>query len=70
LGFDSKGLFASAPSEHGAELVYVDLKGKIRPLWELRGSNVFLAARPSPDGRQLAIQGSAASSNMWMLEDF
>jgi serine/threonine protein kinase/Tol biopolymer transport system component len=67
---DGKGLFASAPSEHGAELVYVDLKGKMRSLWEVRGSNVFLAGRPSPDGRYLAIQGSAGSSNMWMLEDF
>jgi hypothetical protein len=68
--FDGKGFFASAPSEHGAELVYVDLKGKVRHLWELRGSNVFLAGRASPDGRYLAIQGSAGSSNMWMLEDF
>jgi hypothetical protein len=68
--FDGKGLFASAPSEHGAELVYVDLKGKVRPLWELRGSNAFQAARPSPDGRYLAIEGSAGYSNLWMLEDF
>ena len=68
--FDEKGLFASAPSEHGAQLVYVDLKGKVRQLWELRGSNVFLSARPSPDGRHIAIQGSAGSSNMWMLENF
>jgi Tol biopolymer transport system component len=68
--FDGRGLFASAPSEHGAELIYVDLKGAVHSLWELRGSHVFLAARSSPDGRYLAIQGSAGSSNMWMLEDF
>ena len=67
---ERKGVFASAPSEHGAELVYVDLKGKVRRLWELRGSNVFLAARPSPDGHYLAIQASAGSSNIWMLENF
>lgn len=68
--FDGKGIFASAPSKRGAELVYVDLKGKVHRLWELRGSNAFLAARPSPNGRDLAIQASAGSSNLWMLEDF
>lgn len=68
--FDGRGLLASAPSEHDADLVYVNLKGEVRSLWELRGSHVFLAGRASPDGRYLAIQGSAGSSNMWMLEDF
>jgi len=67
---DGKGLFASILTPHGAELEYVDLQGNLYPLWELRGHNVFLAARPSRDGRHLAIQGSARTSNMWMLESF
>jgi eukaryotic-like serine/threonine-protein kinase len=67
---DGKGLFASAPTQHGAKLVYVDLHGNLNQLWELKGSNPFLAGRPSRDGRHLAIQGSAGTSNMWMIENF
>ena len=67
---DGKGLFASIPTPHGGKLAYVDLHGNLRLLWELRGHNVFLAARPSRDGGHLAIQGSAGTSNMWILESF
>ena len=67
---DGKGLFGSVPTQRGADLVHLDLQGNLRRLWELRGYNVFLAARPSRDGRHLAIQGSAGTSNMWMIENF
>ena len=67
---DGRGFFASAPTQHGAELIHVDLQGKSRHLWGLTGYNIFLAGRPSPDGHHLAIQGSAATSNMWMIENF
>jgi Tol biopolymer transport system component len=67
---DGRGLFGSLPSQHGAELVHVDLSGRVRKLWELRGYNVFLAGRSSPDGRHVAIQGSATASNIWMIQDF
>jgi Tol biopolymer transport system component len=67
---DGRGFFASAPTQHGAEFVHVDLQGKSRHLWGLTGYNIFLAGRPSPDGRHLAIQGSAATSNIWMIDNF
>jgi Tol biopolymer transport system component len=67
---DGKGIFASAATQHGAKLVYVDLHGNLRYLWELNGYNPFLAARPSRDGRHLAIQGSGGTSNIWMIENF
>ena len=67
---DGKGVFASAPTQHGARLVYVDLHGKLHQLWEVKGFNPFLAGRPSPDGRHLAIQGTTGTANMWMIENF
>ena len=67
---DGKGLFAAVPTQHGANLVYLDLHGNLRHLWELRGFNPFLAGRPSRDGGHLAIQASAGTANMWMIENF
>ncbi|PYU08902.1 MAG: hypothetical protein DMG34_00710 [Acidobacteria bacterium] len=57
-------------TEMGAQLLYLDLRGKTHVLEECSGNNVFLLGRPSPDGRHIAIQTSAKSSNMWMIENF
>jgi eukaryotic-like serine/threonine-protein kinase len=67
---DGKGVFASAPNQHAADLVYVDLHGNVHRLWQLKGPNAFLFALPSRDGRHLAIQSSSGTSNLWMLESF
>jgi len=67
---DGKGFFASNAKQLGAQLMHIDLHGKTHVLWELKGNNVFLLGKPSPDGRHLAIQTSAGSSNMWMIENF
>ena len=67
---DGKGFFASAPTQRGAEFVYVNLQGRSKHLWELSGYNMFIAGRASPNGRHLAIQGSAGNSNVWMIENF
>jgi Tol biopolymer transport system component len=67
---DGKGVFASAPTQHGADLVYVDLHGNLHRLWEVKGFTPFLSGRPSPDGRHLAIQGTTGTANMWMVENF
>ena len=64
------GWFASNQTQEGADLIHVDLRGNTRTLWHLDGYNVFLWGRPSPDGRHLAIEGSAGNSNMWMMENF
>ncbi len=65
-----RGWFASNQTQEGADLLYVDQRGNTRRLWRVDGYNVFLWGRPSPDGHHLAIQGSAGSSNMWMMENF
>jgi eukaryotic-like serine/threonine-protein kinase len=67
---NGRGFFASDANQMGAQLIYIDLQGSSRVLWELKGSNVFLLAKPSPDGHYVAIQTSAMNSNMWMLENF
>jgi serine/threonine protein kinase len=67
---DGKGFFVCNTTLTGAHLLYVDLKGNAHRLWGVNGANVFLSARPSPDGRRLAIQSGAGSSNMWMIQNF
>ncbi len=66
---DGRGLFAANAQQLGAQLLYLDMQGHSRVLWELPGKDVFLLSRASPDGRHLAIQTSAGTSNMWMVED-
>jgi DNA-binding winged helix-turn-helix (wHTH) protein/Tol biopolymer transport system component len=66
---DGQGLFVSQPTSHGFALLYVDLLGKTRTLWEQEGS-LGISALPSPDGRHIAIRGWNVSSNIWMMENF
>jgi Tol biopolymer transport system component len=67
---NGKGWFVSNQKQGGADLLHIDLHGNSHNLWHRDGWNVFLWTRPSPDGRHLAIQGRAANSNMWMMENF
>jgi len=66
---DGQGLFVSQPTSRGFALLYLDLHGKTKTLWEQEGS-LGISALPSPDGRHIAIRGWNASSNIWMLENF
>ena len=66
-----KGFFTSSFTQRSAVLLYIDLQGNARVLWEQRGrAGDMLRAIPSPDGRHLAIKGYAVSSNAWMIQDF
>ena len=67
---DGKGLYCGSSSPQGSTLLYVDLKGNTRPLWENKGFGGPVSGIPSPDGRYLAIGGSVVNSNLWMLEGF
>ncbi len=67
---DGKGFYVGSVSPQGRTLLYVDLKGNARVLWQLKGAAGQIWGLPSPDGRYLAILGSAVSSNVWMLEGF
>ena len=71
---DGKGFYCGSVSPRGRTLLYVDLEGNARVLWQYkagggdRWGNIW--GIPSPDSRYLAILGSATNSNVWMLEGF
>jgi serine/threonine protein kinase/Tol biopolymer transport system component len=67
---DGKGLYCGSSSPQSSTLLYVDLKGNAKPLWQTKGGVGQCWGVPSPDGRYLAIGGSVVNSNLWMLEGF
>jgi len=66
---DGKGLYCGSRSPQGGTLLYVDLKGNARVLWQYKGPGGNWGL-PSPDGRYLAIQVEVSNSNIWMVEGF
>jgi hypothetical protein len=66
---DGKGLYVPDQIKKVTVLFYVDLHGRKHALWEQRGGG-WVWARPSPDGRYLAIESSSNSSNFWTMENF
>jgi eukaryotic-like serine/threonine-protein kinase len=66
---DSKGLFMNSTSNGVGTLLYVDLTGRAKPLWQPKYPNV-LWAFPTRDGRHLAIAAESSNSNLWVLKDF
>jgi len=67
---DGKGFYCGSASPQGRTLLYVDLKGNARVLWQYKGASVEIWGAPSPDGRYLAIPGDVTNSNVWMVEGF
>jgi Tol biopolymer transport system component len=67
---DSKGLYVGSASPQSRTLLYVDLKGNARVLWQFKGAGGPISGVPSPDGRYLAFIGAVSNSNVWMLEGF
>jgi Tol biopolymer transport system component/DNA-binding winged helix-turn-helix (wHTH) protein len=67
---DGKGLLCASSQTQGGTILYVDLKGNSRALWEFRGAGGPVWGIPSPDGHFLAMRNQALSSNVWMLEGF
>ncbi len=66
---DGKGLFVPSLAPGGASLLYVSLQGEVHIIRENRGGN-YSPGLPSPDGRHIAIVGTATNSNMWLMENF
>ena len=67
---DSKGLFATSnPTGWRSSLLYLDLAGKARELWQVKGSlqSWGIASR---DGKYLAMPAPTSSGNVWMVEGF
>ena len=67
---DGKGLYCGSVSPQSHTLLYVDLKGNARVLWQFKGQARSIWGVPSPDGRYLAIPSSVTNSNVWMLAGF
>jgi hypothetical protein len=66
---EGNGLYCGSVSNQASTLLYVDLKGNARVLWQSRGRG-WVRGVPSPDGRYLAIRADVTNSNVWMLEGF
>jgi hypothetical protein len=57
-------------SPQGKALLYADLKGNAKVLWQFKAAPGEIWGIPSPDGLYLATPHEALSSNIWMLEGF
>jgi Tol biopolymer transport system component len=66
---DGKGFFVAAGVHGGMVLLHVDLQGNAKVLQKNEGIAAAFA-RPSPDGRHLAIQAFGIEGNIWTLENF
>jgi len=66
---DGRGFYIGCRSPRGSTLLYADLRGNARVMWQSRGGR-YTSGIPSPDGHHLAMLGFFTSSNMWMLEGF
>jgi hypothetical protein len=64
---DSKSLWVPTTGEKENELLQIDLRGNVRPVWRPKKISVSWAI-PSRDGRKLALHVSSTSANVWMLE--
>lgn len=68
---DGRGFYLGTASAQGGTLLYLDLNGNARVLWQFtEAAGTGVAAIPSPDGRHLAIWSNVHTSNAWMLEGF
>jgi len=66
-----RGFYCGSMSPQGNTLLYSDLSGNARVLWQQRGGvGMPVWDVPSPDGRYLAIGALVTNSNVWMLEGF
>jgi serine/threonine protein kinase len=66
---DGKGLYVTDKKNRSTVLSYLELNGSAHVLWENRGGG-GMSARPSPDGRHLAIANWSSNNNFWMMENF
>ncbi len=67
---DGKGLYCGSVSSQSRTLLYVDLNGNARVLWQNKGAGGPVSGIPSPDGRYLALRGEVMNSNVWMVGRF
>jgi hypothetical protein len=63
---DGRDLFITTFSLFGSSLLHVSLDGKYHVLY--KGAKEVEGARPSPDGRYLAVGDVVSASNVWLVE--
>ncbi len=66
---DGKGLFVPSVAHGEASLLYVNVQGDVRVVRRNREGD-YRTGAPPPDGRLIAIVGTAHSRNSWMMEKF
>src|SRR5262249_25381270 len=70
---DTRGFFVINASSNSfatkTTLNYLDLQGKLNPLWESKGWGGNVHVSPSPDGRHLAFSVGVVNSNVWVVEN-
>ena len=66
---DGRGLYVSYDMPLGDGVLYVDLQGHARLLWQQQ-QGFITCGRPSPDGRSLAIATWTTNANAWMIENY
>ena len=64
---DGAGLIVPSIDARAATLLYVDLQGRTRVLWQEPGA-LDISGIPSPDGRRLAIWVRSLSASLWLAE--
>jgi hypothetical protein len=52
----------------GATLLHIDLAGKAQAIWQ-QSQPLKPWGIPSPDGRHIAIFGTSAEANVWMIDN-
>jgi len=69
---DGAGLLIASETSHwGTQvLLFVDVKGRARVLWEGKKNAPLNWVVPSPDGRHLALMLDVGENNVWMIENF
>jgi len=67
---DGRGFFVSSnPTGRLSTLLYVDLSGNARPLWQVKNFQASWAI-PSHNGKYVAIPAPTVGSNLWMVKHY
>ena len=65
----SKAIFMTSMLNGVATLLYIDMTGRARSIWQPTSITTGFAVS-SRDGRRLAIAGGTLNSNVWLVKNF
>jgi hypothetical protein len=61
-------VFVGTSGPRGATLLHIDLAGKAQAIWQ-QSQPLNTWGIPSPDGRHIAIFGTSAEADVWMIDN-